>query len=334
MKNTPFRMGDVVVEPGTMKDIRVKITETYAATPLFIPVTVINGLEEGPSLFVISALHGDELNGIEIARQLRLYLKPRELAGRLLLVPIANPISFLNQQRLLPDNRDLNRVFPGSPRGSLASFIANSIFEKIVKRCQFGIDIHTAGYGRTNLPHVRADMGSPHIRRLARAFGSEIIFDLPGEKGTLRYEACIRGIPTIAYEAGEPLKFQRSVIEKGVAGIKNVMVELGMIGIRPSEPSFQIVVREHKWIRAEKGGILVLNIRPGDIVYKGEEIAFNTKPFGTKINVLKAPFSGLVIGTTTIPTVIPGSAVAHIIRLGKEIDDIKKRTRILKAQMA
>lgn len=312
----PFEIAGMKVGSGRRKDVKVRISEFYTATPVFIPVTVLHGTRPGPVLYLTAAVHGNEINGVEMVRQVRLAVDPRSLSGTLILVVIANPIAFLNMSRDLPDGRDLNRFFPGRDRGSMASHIADALFTKIVRLADYGIDLHTAATGRTNLPHVRTDMRSPVLRRLATAFGCEVIFDMAGEEGTLRRAASEAGVPTIVYEAGEPLKFQKNLIRRGVEGIKNVLADLRMAEFERTSPDFQIVVDDHRWIRAVKGGILQVNVKPGDIVEKGADIAVNTKPFGTEVSRVRAPHTGLVVGCTTLPMVIPGSAICHLVSLG------------------
>jgi predicted deacylase len=264
---------------------------------------------------------------MEVVRRIRSDVDPQQLKGTLLLVSVANPIAFLTQTRELPDGRDLNRFFPGRKIGSMASHIASHIWTKVVRRADWGIDLHTAAHGRTNLPHVRADLRVQAVRRLAYAFGSEIIFDMEGDKGTLRSAATRVGIPTIVFEAGEPLKFQRNLIQKGIDGVRNALTEIGMYSFPRTSPLFQIVVEDHRWIRAAKGGIMILNVQPGDIIEKGEDIAMNTKPFGTEVGRLQAPYTGLVVGCTTIPMVIPGSAVCHLVKLDHRAPTLKKLMR-------
>jgi uncharacterized protein len=312
----PFEIAGMKVPPGRRKDLKIRISEFYTATPVFIPVTVLHGRKSGPALFVAAAVHGNEINGVEIVRQVRSQVDPRRLRGTVILVLIANPISFLTMARDLPDGRDLNRYFPGRERGSMASLIADAIFTKVVRRADFGIDLHTASAGRTNLPHVRADLRSPVLRRMASAFGSEVIFDMVGEQGMLRRAASQAGVPTIVYEAGEPLKFQKTLIQRGVEGICNVLADLRMYEIERVPARFQVIVEDHRWIRAKRGGILNLRIRPGDIIAKNGLIAVNTKPFGTEVGRIRAPYAGLVVGCTTVPMVIPGSAVCHMVPLG------------------
>jgi predicted deacylase len=312
------------VAPGHRKDVKVRISEFYTATPVFIPVTVLHGARPGPVLYITAAVHGNEINGVEMVRQMRTAVDPKRLRGTLILVMIANPIAFLNMTRDLPDGRDLNRFFPGRDRGSMASHIADALFTKIVRLSDYGLDLHTAATGRTNLPHVRADMKSPVLRRLSAAFGCEVVFDMAGEEGTLRRAASEAGVPTIVYEAGEPLKFQKNLVRRGVEGIQNVLADLRMFEFERESPAFQIVVDDHRWIRAEKGGILQLNVKPGDIIEKGQVIAVNTKPFGTEVSRVKAPYTGLVVGCTTLPMVIPGSAICHLIALESRYRVLKK----------
>jgi hypothetical protein len=319
-----FEIAGMRVSPGRRKDVKIRISEFYTASPVFIPVTVIHGREPGPVVYITAAVHGNEINGVEMVRQLRTRVDPHRLRGTIILVLIANPISFLTMSRDLPDGRDLNRFFPGRERGSMASHIAGAIFQKVVKLADYGIDLHTAATGRTNLPHVRADMHRPVLRRFATAFGCEVVFDMPGEEGTLRRAATQAGVPTIVYEAGEPLKFQKNLIRRGVEGIQNVLADLRMCEFPRTSPSFQLVVSDHRWIRAERGGILMLNVRPGDIVEKGADIAVNTKPFGTELHRMKAPYTGLVIGCTTLPMVIPGSAVCHLVPLESRYRVLRK----------
>jgi predicted deacylase len=320
----PFEIAGMKIASGRRKDVKVRISEFYTATPVFIPVTVVHGSRPGPVLYLTAAVHGNEINGVEMVRQVRMAVDPKHLAGTLILVVIANPIAFLNMTRDLPDGRDLNRFFPGRDRGSMASHIADALFTKIVRLADYGIDLHTAATGRTNLPHVRTDMKSPVLRRLATSFGCEVVFDMPGEEGTLRRAASEAGVPTIVYEAGEPLKFQKNLIRRGVEGIKNVLADLRMAEFDRTSPAFQIVVDDHRWIRAVKGGILQLNVKPGDIVEKGADIAVNTKPFGTEVSRVRAPYTGLVAGCTTLPMVIPGSAICHLVALGSRDRVLRK----------
>lgn len=311
----PFQIGGIEIAPGQRKDVRLRISESFTATPVYIPVTVLHGYRAGPSLFVTAAIHGNELNGMEAIRRLRSELDPERLAGTLVMVAIANPISFVAQTRDLPDGRDLNRSFPGTARGSLASQVARVLFRRIVTPCTYGIDLHTAAIGRTNLPHVRADMRVQGVRRLADGFGAEVILDTPGERGMLRREATRAGVPTIVFEAGEPMRFEVPFIERAVRGIRNLLADVGMYPCARHSPKFQVVVKDCKWVRSLRGGILILRVKPGDFVEQGQDLGYNMKPYGKEVSVLHAPFPGLVVGVATHPMAFPGTAVCHILKL-------------------
>lgn len=311
----PFKLGEITVPPGKRKDIRLKASETFTAMPVFIPVTVFNGLRPGPRLFVTAAIHGDEVNGVETIRRLQMQIDPAKLRGVLILVPVANPIAFMQMERNLPDGRDLNRCFPGSRSGSLTSQVAATLFAKIVRKADYGIDLHTAADGRTNLLHVRADMRHAGVRRLVAGFGAEFVLDMPAQSKMLRAAAARRGVPVICVEAGEPMKFQDGVIARAVGGLRNVMTELGMATFRRQSPIFQMVLKDRHWVRARRGGILILRVRQGDVVDRDDVIAETYKPYGHEVSVLRAPYTGVVVGLSTRPMVYPGSAVCHLLKL-------------------
>ncbi|MBI2059003.1 MAG: succinylglutamate desuccinylase/aspartoacylase family protein [Nitrospirae bacterium] len=323
----PLRIAGTTIQPGETYEINLKVSEFYTATAATIPVTVIAGESSGPTLFVTAAVHGDELNGVEMVRQMICRTRPADLRGTLVLIPVVNRFGFLNQTRYLPDRRDLNRYFPGNPSGHMADRIAHRIFNDIIRHCDCGIDLHTAATDRTNLPHVRGDLHAPWVRRLAKAFGEEIIIDAGGSEGSIRRAAVAAGVPTLLYEAGESQKFQDGLIRQGVEGIRNVMIELGMITGTKVTPAFRIIVKKSEWIRAEKGGILILYKKPGDLVYEGEEMALNTNPFGREFGTIRSPLTGLVIGATTLPLVNPGAPVCHVAKLDRTLPLVERAVR-------
>src|SRR6185503_14586909 len=191
-------------------------------------VRVMRGAQAGPAIFVVGAIHGDELNGTGIVREL-MFSNFKIKRGTLVCVPVANVFGLEHHSRYLPDRRDLNRYFPGKKYGTMADRLAYVLFEQIVRKCDFGIDMHTAGSRRTNFPHVRADMRINGIEKIAFAFGSEIVIDKPGPLNSLRNEACAAGCPTIIFEAGEVLKFEPAIVSLGMKGIVNVLTSLKMI---------------------------------------------------------------------------------------------------------
>ena len=322
-----LRVGGRTIERGSTQQILLKVSEFYTAQPVNIPVTVIRGREPGPTLFLAAAIHGDELNGVEIVRQVILGLSHEKIRGALICVPVVNRFGFLHHSRYLPDRRDLNRCFPGSATGSAAHRVAAAVFREIVQGADHGIDFHTAAIGRSNLPHVRADMSHPEVRRLATAFGAEFVLDDPGRGRTLRASATSAGVPCIAYEAGETFRFQRREVRKGIFGVYNVLSKLGMLDIPRREPRFRVIVKQAEWVRAERGGILDLATRPGDLLYEGDPVGSITNPFGREVVAIRSSLTGVVLGTTTIPMVNPGDAVAHVARLEKTLKVVERHAR-------
>lgn len=305
-------IGGVEIRPGETRDVFLKISETYAGGDVAVPIRVIRAEAEGPSLFVTAAIHGDELCGTGIIHELLYSDDLRVTAGTLILIPVVNVFGFESHDRYLPDRRDLNRQFPGSTGGSLAARVAHTLMQQIIRQCQWGIDLHSAAQPRTNHPNVRGKLTDPRVRRLAEAFGCELVVEGAGPAGSLRREACKAGCATILLEAGEPLKVESDVLEVGVRGIRNALIGLGMMEGEPVRPPFQVRVRKTTWVRAKVGGILRFHIRPGDFVEAGQPIATNYTIFGKDPTVLASPVDGVILGTTTIPLVKPGEPICHV----------------------
>jgi hypothetical protein len=310
-----FELGGTRVEPGESADIRLRVSESYMAEAVAVPVTVMRGRRRGPTLFLTASIHGDELNGVGIVRDLLNDAPFSDLAGTLIAVPVANVPAFLNQDRRLPDRRDLNRAFPGSSRGSLTSRLAHALFAEVVARSDYGIDLHTAAGERCNYPQVRADLDHPASGELARAFGCPLLVHGSGPDRSLRRAASAAGVPTVVFEAGSPRRFERPFIEIGKRGVLNVMRHLGMLPGEPEPPPLAVEVRDAHWIRARAGGILDLRAELGQPLERGAAISVNTNPFGRERNLLEAPHAGIVLGLTRMPLVHPGDAICHLAQL-------------------
>ena len=280
-----------------------------------IPIQIRRAVEDGPIVFLTAALHGDEINGTGAIRQLIRDEDFRLLRGAVILVPVLNLLAFDRHSRYLPDRRDLNRSFPGSKSGSLAGRMAGILFKEIVTRSDYGIDLHTAAVRRTNFPNVRADMSQPDVRRIAEAFGAEVIVNNKGPKGSFRREACKAGCPTIIMEGGEVWKVEPGIVETATRGIRNVLRSLEMLEGPAESPDYQIVIEKSKWIRAERGGFLRFHIKPGDILEKGQQLATNTTLLGDERSPLRAPYDAVVIGMTSLPAVSPGEPVCNLGKL-------------------
>lgn len=315
------------IAPGASHDVTLAVSESYSGITLRIPLHIRRAEKEGPVVYVSAALHGDEINGTGAIRQLIQDNSFQLLCGSVILVPVLNLLAFDRHARYLPDRRDLNRCFPGSPKGSLASRMARTLFDGIVSRCDYGIDLHTASVRRTNYPSVRADLENPAVCQLAHAFGSEVILHGVGPDGALRREACEAGCPTIVFEGGEVWKVEPAIVETATRGIKNVLRSLHMLAGVADRPPYQIVIEKTKWLRAERGGFLHFHVKPGEIVDQDQPLATNANLLGHEQSVLRAPFHGVVIGMTTLPSTSPGEPICHLGKLSRETDPAELRSR-------
>jgi predicted deacylase len=267
-------------------------------------------------LFLSGAVHGDEINGVEIIRRVLKLPNLKRLRGTLIAVPIVNVHGFINHSRYLPDRRDLNRSFPGSETGSLTARVASIFLKEIVSKCTHGIDLHTAAVHRDNLPQVRGDLDNSEIERMARAFGAPVILNGALVDGSLRKLAMESGVHTLLYEAGEALRFNELCIRGGVRGVLSVMRELDMLP-RSKQPAKQhetMVARSSTWVRAAQSGILRATISLGARVTTGTRLGIVADPFGEREVDVLSTAPGIIIGRTNIPLVHEGDALFHIAR--------------------
>ncbi len=311
-RTSSLKLGGKTIRAGQSIDIHLEVSQRYTGDPISLPIRVQRSRRTGPTVFVSAAVHGDELNGTGIVHELMFASELKLTKGTLILIPVVNIFGFETQDRYMPDRRDLNRCFPGTRSGNLSSRVAQIIYDEVIKRSDYGIDLHTAAGSRTNFPNVRGDLSIPAVRRLAKAFGCELMVDSKGPLGSLRREATKSGCPTIILEAGEPRKIEPGVLEVGVRGVKNVLKELDMISGRLARPAYQTRVSKSLWARSEVGGILRFHVSPGHPIKKGEPIATNVSVFGKEQNVLTSPVDGIVLGMTTLPVAKPGEPVCHI----------------------
>jgi len=301
--------------PGESRNVTLTVGESYSSMDVQIPIHVRRAKKDGPVVFVTAALHGDEINGTGAVRHLIQDDEFQLECGTLILIPVLNLLAFDRHSKYLPDRRDLNRSFPGTSGGSLASRMARILFDEIVAISDFGIDLHTASIRRTNYPNVRGDMSNPEVRKLAKSFGSEIILNGIGPVGGFRREASKAGCPTIIMEGGEVWKVEPTIVETGVRGVKNVLRKLGMVEGKPEMPKYQLIIEKSKWIRADFGGFMQFHVSPGDIVEQGQALATNTTLLGDDQNTLVAPFDAVVIGMTTLPAISPGEPLCNLGKL-------------------
>lgn len=323
----PFTYEGGRVEPGETEQLRYTVSQTYLGDPVRIPVTIINGSEPGPTVFLSAAIHGDELNGIEVVREVAQEWNHENVQGTLVCLPVLNVHGFLTQQRYLPIyDRDLNRAFPGDEDSTSAKRIAATIFENFIEPCDFGLDFHTSTRGRTNVFHVRADMENDATARLAQAFGTNLIIASEGSSGMLRTEATEAGIPTVTVEMGEAHRFERPLIDHALAGIRSVFAEYN---VYPQEtvrwPGWRTVIEgwsEKTWLRADDGGIVEMRCERGSLVREGETICRITNPFKSEATEVTAPFTGLVVGILENPVVYPGNPICHFVKVEDDLEQL------------
>ncbi|WP_028023964.1 succinylglutamate desuccinylase/aspartoacylase family protein [Enterovibrio calviensis] len=312
-KNKAFEIGGVTIPPGERASVEFEVAKLYTHSPLSVTAEVIHGKKPGPVLMINAAIHGDELNGVEVVRQTLERLNPATLKGTVIAIPVVNVFGFIHKSRYLPDRRDLNRCFPGSERGSIAGRMAYQIFEQIVRRCTHIIDLHTAAIYRTNLPQIRANLANEETNEMAVAFGTPVVIDAALREGSLRSEAENIGIPVITYEAGEALRFEPYAITAGVNGVKRVMQHLGMIRKSARKSKVEpVIARATRWLRAESDGILRSHVSLGQRVSKGQLLASISSPGGSEEIQTIAPLGGIIIGQQTLPLVNEGDAIFHI----------------------
>ncbi|AIY19634.1 succinylglutamate desuccinylase [Pimelobacter simplex] len=309
-----FAIGNVRVRAGASKEVELPITRLVTGGDISLPVRVLHGREPGPAVWVNAAIHGDEVMGVEVVQQIVASLSPKTLRGTLLAVPVVNVFGFMTGERYLPDRRDLNRSFPGSARGSLASRIAHLFMTEVVGTCDVGIDLHTAADRRSNLPQIRADLDDPRTRELAEAFGAPVMLHARLRDGSLRQAGRDRGARVLLYEAGEAMRFQAEPIAVGVAGVRRVLASLGMIDPDPAwaEHPAPEECRSSAWVRARGTGILHLDVRLGDRVETGQRLGGLSDTFGRRVRLVHADRDGIVIGLTRAPIVNAGDALVHI----------------------
>jgi predicted deacylase len=323
-------IANVDIRPGEKCQIDMPVAKLYTDTELSIPVHVQRARRRGPTVFVSAAVHGDELNGIEIIRRL-IESNLSLIRGTLILVPMVNVYGVLNQSRYLPDRRDLNRSFPGSPKGSLAARLANNFMKNVVTHCDYGIDLHTGAIHRSNLPQIRADLSDDETLRLAKSFGVPVLLNSVLRDGSLRESAIENDTRVLLYEAGEALRFDELSIHAGVQGVQNVLMSLGLLKKRRSrkqkiEP---FVANKSEWIRATGSGFVQEFAKLGEQVEKGQTLAEIHSPLGRLIQKVTSTRSGIVIGKQNIPLVQEGEAMYHIAYFGKDEDDVAEHIEMM-----
>ena len=323
MARAPLEIGSVRIRPGRHHALSLPITRLVTGADVDLPVRVVHGREDGPVVWVDAAIHGDEAVGVEVVRQVLAGLDPRRLRGTVIAVPIVNVLGFMTGSRYLPDRRDLNRSFPGSPRGSLAGRIAHLMMTEVVARCEVGIDLHTGSDRRTNLPQVRADLDDQRTRELALAFGAPVALHARVRDGSLRHAALEAGAKVLLYEAGEAWRMDTWAIDAGVVGVRRVLAAMDMTDpVEEPAPVPSVECRRSGWVRVRGTGMLHLEVDLGGAVQRGQRIGGLFDSFGKQVGLIHADRSGIVVGRSESPLVNRGDAVVHVAETEGDVTDL------------
>lgn len=312
LSHTEFMILNQRVAPGEFKSLRLPVGESFSGEPLLVPVLIAHGLRAGPVLCLTAAVHGDELNGVEVVRRLMYSIKPKEMAGTLIGLPIVNVQGFTRSSRYLPDRRDLNRFFPGSPHGSSASRIAYTVFDQVIRYCSALIDLHTGSFYRSNLPQIRGDLRIPEVLEFTRGFGTTSVLQTAGPKGSLRRAATDIGIPTVTFEIGEPMRLEVEEVRHGVRAIETLMFSMGILTRFRLWRDAQPVFYDSKWVRTSAGGLLIAAVELGERVSKGQRLGIVTDPVTNQRVEIISPVNGNVLGMALNQVVMPGFAAYHL----------------------
>lgn len=317
-KAEPFAIADQVVRPGRRAKIELPIARLMSGTPVALPLLVLNGATAGPTVWLSAAIHGDEICGVEIIRRVLERIDTTRLSGTVIAVPVVNVHGFNTGDRYLPDRRDLNRSFPGSTRGSLASRVAHLMMTEVIGRCEIGIDLHTGSDHRINLPQIRGDLDNPGVRELARTFAAPIAVHSRVRDGSLREAATEAGATVLLFEGGEADRFDEAAIVAGTDGVLRVLAFVGMIDSAPESILETRWSRSSRWMRASNSGILHLDVQLGDDVTSGDPIAAIHDPFGKRLGVVSSRTTGVVIGHTQRPLVNRGDGIVHVAEIADD----------------
>ncbi|MCB0737319.1 MAG: succinylglutamate desuccinylase/aspartoacylase family protein [Bacteroidetes bacterium] len=305
------------IKPGKRTVLNMNIARLHTGTPVEIQVIVERAKKEGPCLLLTAGIHGDEINGVEIVRQIisKGYNKPE--CGTIICIPIVNIFGFINQARSLPDGRDLNRVFPGSPTGSLASRFAHALVTEIIPHIDYCIDYHTGGADRFNYTQIRVNSQDEDALKLAKVFGAKFILHAKDREKSFRETASAMNKTVLLFEGGKTLNLDRRVTSIGISGALRVMDYLGIRKLKPETKmsageAEMIVIEESVWVRAKVSGMYRSSVALGSYVKKGAVLGTVSNPYGDFEKKIQAPHEGYVICNNHAPIVNQGDAVVHL----------------------
>lgn len=307
-----FELLGHTITPGTKKTLRWSSLQSPLGYPIELPVIIINGTEPGPVLSLTAAIHGDELNGIEMIRQVIHEIDPTQLKGVIIGIPIVNLEGFWRKERYIGDRRDLNRYFPGSPEGSYPARVAHTIFTNVIQHCDIVVDLHTGSFFRENLPQLRVDLKMEQVADLAGGFGAVTALQSVAPSGSLRGAATAIGIPAIVMEIGGPLSLEIDKVSVGVKSLRSFLLSVGMISKITLWPNPQPIFYGSEWLRADAGGILLNKVNLGDSITKGSVLAEINNPITNETHNVISTIDGTILGRAQNQFVSPGFALFHV----------------------
>jgi uncharacterized protein len=311
-EQTPLKILKDIVQPGELRELSWSAGQTFSGKTVKPSVLVVRGIKPGPSLCLVAAIHGDELNGIEIVRRVVRDLDPMEVSGTVIGVPIVNIFGFTGNTRYLPDRRDLNRYFPGNPNGSAASRIAHRFFTQIINHCEYVVDFHTGSFKRNNLPQLRADMNVEKVRDFVEHFGDVAVLHKSGHGKSLRAAATRAGIPTVAFELGQTGSLQEEYVASGIKTMDTLIRNMGILKRFYLWFDKQPVYYGSRWVRVNSGGILISKVEIGAKVKRNDVLGHIINPLTTEEIEILAPFNGRILGMALNQFMLPGYAAFHI----------------------
>ena len=303
------------ISPGSSVELNFSFANLHTNTPVDVPIIIERSKLDGPTVLFTAGIHGDEVNGIEIVRQMISKGINRPRIGTIICVPIVNIFGFLQKVREFPDGRDLNRAFPGSKTGSLAAQVAYKLMNHIIPHVDYCIDFHTGGSSRFNVPHIRIEKGDKQLTTLAKQFNAPFILHSKNLNKSFRNACQKKGIPLLLFEGGKSNSIDAIVSNTGVNGSKRVLHHLGMLRSKfkvTSPKKASVIITQSKWIRAHASGMFKTAIKVGDFVGRKEVIGHITDPYGKIHYSVKSNSEGYVINVNEAPLVYQGDALFHI----------------------
>ncbi|MFS4482582.1 succinylglutamate desuccinylase/aspartoacylase family protein [Hyunsoonleella sp. 2307UL5-6] len=315
ISNSPLTILGESIKLGESKEVNFDVANLHTATPVNVPVIVERSKKPGPTVLLTAGIHGDEVNGVEIVRQLIAKGINKPKCGTIICMPVINIFGFINLKREFPDGRDLNRVFPGSTGGSLASRVANKLIKEVVPHADLILDFHTGGSGRFNAPQLRYTKNNKHLDELAEVFGAPFVLYSKNLSKSFRSTCAKSGKDLLLFEGGKSFHIDDVVTNSGVNGVKRILKHLGMLKtvFKASKPKKSTVfIEDSNWQRAKYSGMFKASITVGAYVEKEDIMGNITDPYGKFNYFVRAKTSGYVINVNELPIVYQGDALFHI----------------------